>query len=371
MLLNRIDLCIYSILVLLFLVIDLQKHTAKNNKTYLFLYVIYANIVILLAESVSWIVDGMPGGNGRIINYIANSFLYLLNLVPLSLWCSYFDECFILDKKKKLMRRKVYIAMNLLTAGLVLVNPFTGILFQINQQNVFERSLGAPLFAVSNYLMYIFYCISIIKYRKLITGRIYQVIICVAAFPAIGGYFQTKYYGVILVWPMATLVCLVAYILTEREEMNRDTVTQLPTRALLESRMKYKISRRQSFSIIMIDLDKFKSINDSYGHREGDEALSIISNLLQKSIKQVDQAYRYAGDEFVLLIETDDSLAITNVEERLYENLNRMNISSKKPYQLSFSYGSIHYDGSSEESIYHLLAEADKSMYFQKNEKAF
>ena len=370
MLLMRIDLSIYAVLVLFFLLIDLHKHPVRNDKAYLFQYILLSNILILIVEIFSWAVDGMAGNSGRLLNIIFNSLLYVLNLVPLSLWCSYFDECIISNQNNRLRRRKVYLCLNCITVLLVVINLFTEFLFQINVENVFIRGIGAPLFAAMNYLLFILYCITIIPYRKLITGRIYQVILSVAILPAIGGYLQTKYYGLILVWPMMTLVCLAGYILIEREDMNRDTVTKLLTRSQLERRMKFLINRHQPFSIIMIDLDKFKSINDTYGHKEGDEALKLISNLMEKSIKQTDQAFRYAGDEFVILVDSADPKSPSHIANRLMINLHKMNNHAKKPYMLSFSFGFSFFDGSGDESIYHLLSEADKAMYQNKNKNS-
>lgn len=367
MLLMRIDLSIYAVLVLFFLLIDLHKYPVRNDKAYLFHFILLSNILILIVEIFSWAVDGMTGNSGRLLNIIFNSLLYVLNLVPLSLWCSYFDECIISNQKNRLRRRKIYLSLNCITVLIVVINLFTEFLFQINAENVFIRGIGAPLFAAMNYLLFILYCITIIPYRKLITGRIYQVILSVAILPAIGGYLQTKYYGLILVWPMMTLVCLAGYILIEREDMNRDTVTNLLTRSQLERRMKFLINRHQPFSIIMIDLDKFKSINDTYGHKEGDDALKLISNLMEKSIKQTDQAFRYAGDEFVILVDSADPKSPSHIANRLMINLHKMNNHAKKPYMLSFSFGFSFFDGSGDESIYHLLSEADKAMYQNKN----
>ena len=370
MILYRIDLSVYSFLVLLFLAIDLYRHPIPNLKTRLYQRALYANMFILLIESISWIVDGIPGTHFRLLNYIANSILYAVNLLPLSLWFCYFDESLILVEREKLLRKKIYLSLNLFTFSLVFLNLFTGLLFSIDQNNIFERGLGATLSAGLNYVCYLAYVISILKYRKYLSDKTFPVLLSVAIFPAIGGIIQTKFYGLILVWPMAALVSLLGYILIEREEMNRDTVTQLPTRALLEERMKSKLSKRQTFAIIMLDLDKFKSINDNFGHREGDEALKLISNLLQKSIKQYDQAYRYAGDEFVILLETQNVVSVSLIERRLIKNLNKLNEHLKKNYKLSFSFGSFYYDGTAQESIYHILAEADKAMYLQKNSKS-
>lgn len=374
MIINRIDLSIFSIFILILLAADLHKHPVRSDKTRIFLLSLYANMLILFVELVSWLIDGLPGTSGRIINWGSNSLLYTLNLVPLSLWCSYFDECIIINESNRLIRRKIYLSLNIFTLLLVIINLFTGILFTINSEGVFERGDGALISAALNYLLFFVYLLSVMRYRKLITGRIYQIIICVGIFPVIGGYFQTKYYGVILVWPMMALVCLTAYILIEHEEMNRDAVTGLLTRPQLENKMKFMISRKQPFSLIMLDMDKFKSINDSFGHKEGDEALRIIANLLEKSIMQNDQAYRYAGDEFVVLIDCSDPETATKITDRLYKNLLRFNEQAVKKYILSFSLGHSYFDGKisrvtncSDSIINQLLAEADDRMYANKS----
>ena len=361
-----VSLSIFSIFILILLAVDLNKNPVFNNKTRIFIFTIYSNMLILGVELISWVVDGLPGNSGYMTNLISNSILYALNLVPLSLWCSYFDECIIVDERSRHFRRRVYVSLNVITLIMVIANLFTGILFQINPSGVFERGPGALISAAFNYIFFMIYLLSIVRYRKLITGRIYQIIICVGIFPIIGGYFQTRYYGVILVWPMMALVCLTAYILIEHQEMNRDAVTLLLTRPQLESRMKFMISRRQAFSIIMLDMDHFKSINDNFGHMAGDEALRTIANLLEKSIMQHDQAYRYAGDEFVILLDCPDSEVVLKIKERLYTNLSRANKQSDKGYSLSFSLGYSFYNGDGNSNINQLLADADDMMYEHK-----
>lgn len=366
MIINRIDLSIFSIFILILLAVDLNKHPIFNYKTRIFIFTIYSNIMILAVELITWLIDGLPGTSGYFINLTSNSLLYALNLVPLSLWCTYFDECISVDDKDRRMRRKIYLSLNIITLTLVIINLFTGILFQINPSGIFQRGPGAIISAAFNYIFFIVYLLSIVRYRKLITGRIYQIILCVGIFPVIGGYFQIRYYGVILVWPMMALVCLTAYVLIEHQEMNRDAVTQLLTRPQLESRMKFMIRRRQAFSIIMIDMDHFKSINDNFGHNEGDEALRTIANLLEKSIMQNDQAYRFAGDEFVILLDCPDPEVVFKIKERLYTNLDRTNQQAGKGYSLSFSLGHSFHNGDVRNNIYQLLADADDMMYENK-----
>jgi diguanylate cyclase (GGDEF)-like protein/PAS domain S-box-containing protein len=86
-----------------------------------------------------------------------------------------------------------------------------------------------------------------------------------------------------------------------------DTLTELPNRTLLSDRMQQAMAKsirhNQSVAIAFIDLDGFKSINDSYGHSIGDEFLRLISNQLKTSLREGDTLARIGGDEFVAVID--------------------------------------------------------------------
>ncbi|MPN59897.1 hypothetical protein SDC9_207619 [bioreactor metagenome] len=88
--------------------------------------------------------------------------------------------------------------------------------------------------------------------------------------------------------------------------------------------------------------------------------------MLHKSIKQIDSAYRYAGDEFILIIESDKAEAADRVVERLKTNLDKYNQAGQKRYALSFSYGIVFYDANLTASVFSLFSEADRLMYVNK-----
>jgi len=279
------------------------------------------------------------------------------------------DECLLSNENEKKKKRIAYIILNLLVVAVVIANFFSGILFRIADDNHYIRGEAVYFIMALNIVLFFGYLLTLIKYRKFISGRIYELILALGVFPILGAVIQMLFYGTPLVWPMMALVALAAHILVEREEIRRDCLTGLLSRTQLESRAQYIVGRHQPFSLVMLDIDRFKSINDTYGHEEGDQALRIIANMLAKSIKQVDSVYRYAGDEFVIIIESEQPEVAHKVIERMESNLEKFNRSKQKPYALSVSSGIVYYNGIENTSIISLIITADGIMYQNKKSR--
>lgn len=122
-----------------------------------------------------------------------------------------------------------------------------------------------------------------------------------------------------------------------------------------------------ALSLLFIDVDDFKSINDNYGHHEGDEALKNISNLLLSSIRGMDVVARLGGDEFVVLYLNTKNESTEVLVNRVYDNLALMNKNLNKPYNLSISIG---YETSVPTvhcTLDDYIKKADQAMYQIKN----
>ena len=128
---------------------------------------------------------------------------------------------------------------------------------------------------------------------------------------------------------------------------------------------------KKKISLVYADLDHLKEINDTFGHAEGDLALSEIAEILEKTFRKSDIIARIGGDEFVILaVEVlGDTAGI--LVARLEENLKRRNAKETggHKYKLSLSIGIAQYDPECPCSLETLLFEADKSMYEHKRSK--
>ena len=151
---------------------------------------------------------------------------------------------------------------------------------------------------------------------------------------------------------------------------SHDALTGLPNRLLLEDRITQAIAhaKRQSheFALLVIDLDRFKLINDSLGHRSGDELLREVAQRLKRAVRAIDTTARIGGDEFVILV--DGPVAQPEALELARRVIGEMEPSIRLQgidVHISPSIGAAFYprDGASVDA---LLARADAAMYSAK-----
>jgi diguanylate cyclase (GGDEF)-like protein len=127
---------------------------------------------------------------------------------------------------------------------------------------------------------------------------------------------------------------------------------------------------KRNFSVLYLDLDEMKKINDEFGHREGDRALTDISNILKKTFRASDLIARIGGDEFTVLITEPCGSTIENtVARHIQDNLRIHNEQTEKRYKLSVSMGIVHYDPAQPCSVEELLDRADALMYEHKQHR--
>ncbi len=155
------------------------------------------------------------------------------------------------------------------------------------------------------------------------------------------------------------------------ELAHRDILTGLANRALFESRLQQACARAQRhagrFAVLFVDLDQFKTINDSLGHEAGDRLLQEVSARLQSRLRVEDTLARWGGDEFMVLVEELDTAAsVTNVAQSLLEAASApIKLPNGTIAALSTSVGvSIYPDDST--NVYELIRNADTAMYSAK-----
>jgi len=152
---------------------------------------------------------------------------------------------------------------------------------------------------------------------------------------------------------------------------NQDALTGLDNRRCLNNCIKHMLIggkiKEQQFLLILIDINGFKIINDTFGHNFGDEVLITTAETIREAIRENDFAIRFGGDEFIVLMHFLESSEIEPLVKRLRDSLETVRNLPSMSLQLRVSIGTAIYpdDG---DSIDKLLQVADIRMYNEKNE---
>ncbi len=155
-----------------------------------------------------------------------------------------------------------------------------------------------------------------------------------------------------------------------QELSQTDDLTQVANRRYLLNQAEHHLQlaerNQQPLTILMIDLDHFKEINDQYGHQVGDQVLKKTAETLERSVRSTDILARYGGEEFVLLMPQTSEENALETSQRLRENLVREQAASLSLPVVTVSIGvasteRIGYD------LREMLVQADRAMYLAKN----
>jgi diguanylate cyclase (GGDEF)-like protein len=255
---------------------------------------------------------------------------------------------------------------------LALLSPYASFLFYFTPDGFFRRG---PLIFVMILILYLYLggaCVLIVIKRKAVTAVKYYTLLSFCLTPMMMGTIQAFSYGVTLVWPAMTLTMLLIHLNIQSQILNTDYLTGLYNRRQLDKYMLSKIESKRpdsTIAAIMMDIDNFKSINDLYGHKMGDEALETMALILKKVFSHNDFIARYAGDEFVVVMDLQHENDINPILKRLNNNLDHFNKNSGSPYDLSISYGVDIYHEKTHMTADKFLHHLDELMYYNKRRK--
>ena len=211
----------------------------------------------------------------------------------------------------------------------------------------------------------------VVLYRKYIDMRYKKTMIYFPLMPFVFGVLQILIEGYALEYCGMMLTCVLLFVYVQSKSVDEDFLTKTMNKRYFDSVLDEKIENFKQkgtrFGIVMIDLDYFKKINDSYGHVAGDQALIKISEILKTSFRKSDTICRFGGDEFCVLLDVEDDTEIQRILNRVKVQIDEFNKTSDT-YKLSISAGHLIYEDEKESSE-SFLKRADDKMYIKKEEK--
>lgn len=359
------------VLFLILIAIKTKKSVFLQSQRYLFLMVIISNMTLFILDAIWIFVDSKALPISLTMNWLLNGAYYALSgLVGYICFC--FSEN--IQRSRFSYDKRYQIAALLPAAILIILTIFSyqnQLLFYIDANNQYQRG---PLYSVQVILSYGYVFFTAIHalihsfrtkgYRRKIELRS----LAFFAVPSIiAGMIQVffPHYPVLCVG--TTFAIMYVYSTEQEQLISLDALTQLNNRSQLFQYLSGKLGHNQkekSLYLLIIDVNKFKSINDRYGHIEGDRALKLVADSLRKVCSQ--QNYfvsRYGGDEFIVVCELSVGQSIQNVCEAIHADLRTIEV----PYSLTVSIGYAKYSDNIK-SQQEFIALADKELYAIKNQ---
>lgn len=368
----KIDLFIYSIILLsMVLAILLSRRKYLYPSQRLFIYIVLSSLLLLISELIVTLADGKPGVSARILNVFFNFILHGFSSLPFAFWFAYFEYNIKNDINfvKKSPFNKIPPLLSLI---IMIYSSFTGFVYYIDSNNHRVMNSGVFFLYAVNALIFLAAIYLFLRFSNQFDRTTKTAYISFIFIPLIAAGIQYKYPELTIIWNSEALAVLIFFYFLQLQDLNRDYLTGLPNRRQGDDWIDRKIrvsTTHESFSLIMIDLDNFKPINDSYGHNEGDTALRIFSNIMRQVLKSDDKIVRFAGDEFLIILDSTENAVIESIIERLKIQVTLFNKKKIKPYQLAFSAGYTVYNPEKHRGLREILYDADNQMYENKRIK--
>lgn len=345
----------------------------------LFRIIIGINIGAMVCDVLQVLFNGTTYPFSNLIENVTIFLYYALHSLVGFVFVMYVDYELFPDNKR-FKRRVPYYALLAVVAEVMAVLSFwTEWFFVIDESNNYIRGslFYIPIVFAFIYMAYILHML--IRYKRenmadnSMQKELYKRLFVFPILPCLGALLQIVLPGTSWTFPATTLAVLINYTTIQNGYMARDHLTGLFNRGQLENFMNYQlknIKKGNYFFLILIDMDKFKEINDTYGHVVGDDALINAAKLLRGSCKRKsDYVARLGGDEFVIIGQCEDVAAVDMIIKRMHGVVERFNIISGKPYKIQFSAGYTIYDGNGQATLDKLISEADDKMYEIKKAK--
>jgi len=347
-----------------------SKYASLNYKLYK--WMVNVTLILIISDYFGRF-DGNPDSIFPILNHTGNFILFTAYPVLPSLWIIYVH--YQVHHNREGLRRIVWPITIIALANVIFViaQRNIGWLYFIDDQNIYHRGPGffLPVFITFGYLLWAF--VIIISNRKAIDPRHFQALLLFPVPPAICIVLQLLIYGNSFMIGGVTISLLIVYLYIQNQGLNVDYLTGSFNRRRLEVYLQEKIRNSpcvETFAAIMLDLDNFKQINDTFGHDIGDKVLAEAVKLVSGNLRSQDFVARYGGDEFYIILNgVDNTKDLMTVVEKIQKCAMQYNETSSKPYQIQFSMGYAVYDRNSGMDMEAFLKYVDSLMYENKRSK--
>lgn len=323
-------------------------------------------LALCVLETLSFWLDGRTFSGARELILGTNASLFMLNAIFSYTWSVYVDYKFYEDVQRL---RKIYIFVALpavLVCLLSLLNLAVPVFFWVNEENLYYRTPLVVITYVVTYCYLTYGAVLVFRNRHKTNRYLFMPVMTFLVPIYLGSLIQLCCYGLAMIWVCVAFGLTSLYINLQNEKVFLDTLTNLYNRSYLMHYMEYlarQTKKGTSVLGMMLDVNNFKYINDTYGHLAGDEVLREVGKILQSATEGCGAVVRYGGDEFVILLEGDHREMGEHVRGEIAKGLARYNASGNAPCPISLSLGESEFDRLNVDKFFR---DMDEKMYDDK-----
>lgn len=258
---------------------------------------------------------------------------------------------------------KCILLPTVLNIAATILSPFLGFIFYIDSNNQYNRGSYFFIFVmvyIINFLLMIFCTFVICKKEQ------YPIIwqcVFISLFTIVGTSIQLVLPQVYSSWHCITLALILYFLLLSDFDNSFDVLSGLYSRAQFEKASR-DFKGKKAFCVIVIDINDFKMVNDSYGHTYGDSVIQTIASILKESLDTSYISYRVGGDEFCILCKEVNRDKIEYDLKKIVDTLaEKRAVDHRLP---TIAYGYSVFQGGKKPDFQKVLKEADAKMYHCK-----
>lgn len=338
----------------------LYSHTGlQANRKRPFLAAMILTVMVIFAE-VGTIYADYEHLNLRNLNMLSNVLGFSLTpLIPIVIT--------LIFDKRILTTHRIWLIPSVLNLIAAVASPFWGLFFYIDATNQYMRGDYFYIFItvyVVNFLL-LFIC-------TLDTGKKYNYpimwkLIILSLFTITGTSIQLINPHIYVAWYTVTLALFLYVLVMSEFDSSFDTLSGLYNRSTFNRAVK-EMAKTKPLSVIVLDINDFKQVNDTYGHDYGDQVIHTVASVIRDSFSKHYKCYRYGGDEFSIISSEIDP---NQIEKQLHVMADKLATFREEGKRLpTVSYGYSIFKGEEKLNFHKVLNEADEQMYaFKKKHK--
>lgn len=366
----EIDLVGMAMLVVIF--VYNKKGGISINDRGIFNTIIGVMAAILVADASCWVIDGRTYISSTVPMHIFEIVFFGGTVLVCVLWLSYCDML-VIKKPGLLSRSLIYSLPSTAFFIILLINIKTGWIYYYDDRNLYHRGpfVFIHLAIVSVYMLYSVYMIH--KNAKGMSWvkkhDAYSLMVFILP-PTICGVLQLLFFRISLVPVGLSFSLLILFVQRQAVLVTIDNLTHLNNRRIAERYLEQSIRTLPDDMLLfalIVDMDDFKSINDTYGHLVGDQALIETAEIFRSCCPRPDYLARMGGDEFIIFGRRKSEYEVEAYIKSVYAAFDERNKTTDKPFKLRLSIGAA-YMKDDNCSIDDFLNLADANMYIEKRQ---